>query len=130
MILSQNFRVPLDVKSRTTYAKMVTLLFEHWKLSTTDQLMLLGLRSRTTLSQYRNGSPMANKRDLIERVSYLLGIHAQLRLIFPMNENIAYGWMTANISDFYGQTPVDIVRQRGIVGLNMLHVYLLNISDT
>lgn len=120
----------MDVKSRAIYAKMVTRLFEYWKLSTSDQLVLLGLRSRTTLSKYRNGNPMANKRDLIERVSYLLGIHAQLRLIYPMNKNLVYGWMTSNISDFYGQTPVDIVRLRGIVGLSMLHAYLLNVSET
>lgn len=117
---------PLDSETRASYAKMVTRLFAHWQLSNTDQLALLGLNedSRSTLSRYRDGKPLSNTRDLLERVAYLFDIHAQLRLIFHHNRNLAYGWMTARVADFANLTPVEVVKQHGIVGLNMLRVYL------
>lgn len=130
MTSQQNLRAAFDTKDRAICAKMIVRLFKYWKLSTSDQLVLLGLRSRSTLSRYRNGKPMSNKRDLIDRVSYLFDIHAQLRLMFPRNRNLVYGWMTAKISDFSNQTPVDIVRRQGVVGLNILHAYLLNNIET
>ena len=116
----------LDSEARASYARMVTRLFAHWQLSITDQLALLGLNEdrRSTLNRYQAGKPLANSRDLLERVVYLFDIHAQLRLIFNQNRNLAYGWMTAQIDDFGCLTPVEVVNQYGIVGLNMLSTYL------
>lgn len=118
--------VAQDRKTRAAYAKMVTRLFTHWQLADDDQLTLLGLYkdSRATLESYRNGKPLANSRDLQERVAYLFDIHAQLRVIFPHNRNLAYGWMTARVADFTNRTPIEVVKQHGLVGLNMLHTYL------
>lgn len=116
----------MDNSARAVYAKMVTRLFDHWQLSDADRLAMLGLSkdSRQTLSHYRKGKPLLNRRDLLDRVAYLLDIHVQLRLIFPKNKNLGYGWMTARLADFGAQTPVEIVRLHGIVGLNMLSAYL------
>jgi len=115
-----------DIQTRAGYAKMVTRLFDHWKLSTMDQLAILGLneKSRATLARYREGKPISNTRDLLDRVVYLLDIHAHLRLIFPHNKNLVYGWMTARVKDFGGATPIELVKSHGIVGLNMLRTYL------
>jgi len=122
---------PLDSKARASYAKMVTRLFTHWQLSNTDQLALLGLNenSRSALNRYRDGKPLSNTRDLLDRVFYLFDIHAQLRLIFHQNRNLAYGWMTARIDDFSCLTPVEVVKQHGIIGLNMLSTYLNKIKN-
>jgi hypothetical protein len=126
MTAAQPTAPDLDARDRAAAAKMVMRLFDHWKLSSTDQLALLGLneQSRSTLARYREGRPLANTRDLMDRVAYLLDIHAQLRLIFPQERNFAYGWMTARVKDFDNLTPLEVVRQHGIVGLNMLRAYL------
>lgn len=44
--------------ARASYAKMITRLFEHWKLSERDQLALLGLNEKrwAMLNRYREGS--------------------------------------------------------------------------
>ena len=70
---------------------LITRLFDHWDLGTRDCLMLLGLSpgNRAALAGYRKGKPLANSRDLFDRVSYLLGIHKALRLIFPKNRDLA-----------------------------------------
>jgi hypothetical protein len=126
MTAAQQPAPDLDTRDRAAAAKMVMRLFDHWKLSSTDQLALLGLneQSRSTLARYREGRPLANTRDLMDRVAYLLDIHAQLRLIFPKERNFAYGWMTAKVKHFDNLTPLEIVKQHGIVGLNMLRAYL------
>lgn len=126
MLSESHNDVSHDSSARAGYAKMVTRLFDHWKLSTMDQLALLGLneKSRATLARYREGKPLSNTRDLLDRVAYLLDIHAQLRLIFPHNKNLVYGWMTARMKDFGGATPIELVKSHGIVGLNMLRAYL------
>lgn len=126
MKTQHNARLEIDSKARAAHAKMVTRLFDHWQLSNADQLALLGLNeeSRSTLNRYRDGKPLSNTRDLLERVAYLFDIHAQLRLIFPQNRNLAYGWMTARLADFAQLTPVELVKKHGIVGLNMLRAYL------
>lgn len=116
----------MDSSTRVAHAKMVTRLFDHWQLSSGDQLAMLGLseNSRQTLCRYRKGKPLSNTRDLLDRVAYLFDIHVQLRLTFPQNRNLVYGWMTARLAYFGDQTPVEIVRLHGIVGLNMLRAYL------
>lgn len=117
-----------EVKSadRGTLAKMVSKLFELWKLTTEEQLELLGLAvaNRAALSRYRKGEPLATNRDLLERVGYLLGIHKNLRLLFPHNRELAYAWMRTRNKAFEGLTPVETIQKWGFAGLLMVRAYL------
>ena len=111
---------------RGTLAKMVSKLFELWKLTTEEQLELLGLAvaNRAALSRYRKGEPLAPNRDLLERVGYLLGIHKNLRLLFPHNRELAYAWMRTRNKAFGGRTPVETIQEWGFPGLLMVRAYL------
>lgn len=116
-----------DRKSdRIELAKMTMKLFEHWQLSTEDQLSLLGLSTsnRAALTRYRKGAPLASNRDLIERVGILLGIHKSLRLLFPRNRDLVYAWMSTPNRSFEGLTPVEVIKQWGFAGLLMVRAYL------
>lgn len=111
---------------RTELAKMVMNLFAHWNLSTKDQLALLGLASsnRAALTNYRNGKPLANTRDLLDRVGILLGIHKSLRLLIPHNRDLAYAWMTQPNRAFEGKTPTEVIKEYSFAGLYMVRAYL------
>lgn len=111
---------------RSELAKMVMTLFEHWQLSTEDQLALLGLSTtnRAALTRYRKGEPLASNRDLVERVGILMGIHKSLRLLFPHNRELAYSWMTQRNRAFDGMTPAESIKQWGFAGLLMVQAYL------
>lgn len=115
-----------EAADRSALAKMVTRLFEHWKLSSDDQLALLGLASgnRAALTRYRKGEPLAPSRDLQERVGHLLGIHKNLRLLFPHDRDLAYAWMDTRNRAFDGRTPVEVIREWGFAGLLMVRAYL------
>ena len=111
---------------RGALAKMVVQLFTHWKLSTEEQLSLLGLSagSRSALTRYRKGEPLAQSRDLLERVGHMLAIHKNLRLLFPHNRDLAYAWMATPNKAFGGRTPAQLVAEIGFAGLLMVRSYL------
>jgi len=111
---------------RSELAKMAMTLFEHWQLSTEDQLALLGLSTtnRSALTRYRKGEPLAANRDLLERVGILMGIHKSLRLLFPHNRDLAYAWMMQRNKAFEGMPPVEAIKQWGFAGLLMVRAYL------
>jgi hypothetical protein len=111
--------------SRARLAAMVTKLLEHWKLGTAEQAALLGLStaSRSTLARYREGEPLADSRDLLDRAGHLLGIHKSLRILFPYDRDLAYRWMT-QFNQRLGGRPVDIIIERGFEGLLAVRRYL------
>ena len=113
-------------QDRGALAKMVMTLLDHWGLGTEDQAAMLGLapRSRAALANYRRGKPIGNSRDQYERVGHLLGIHKNLRLLFPKDRELAYRWMTTRNKAFGNRTPVEVVREWGFAGLLMVRAYL------
>jgi hypothetical protein len=119
---------PIDVASRDARARlaaMVTKLLEHWQLGAAEQAAVLGLStaSRSTLARYREGEPLADSRDLLDRAGHLLGIHKSLRILFPYDRDLAYGWMT-QFNRRLGARPVDLVIQHGFEGLLAVRRYL------
>jgi hypothetical protein len=111
--------------ARARLARMVVQLLDHWDLSTAEQAALLGLSatSRSTLSRYRSGEPLADSRDLLDRAGHMLGIHKSLRILFPHDRDLAYRWMgTPNAR--IGARPVDVVVEHGFEGLLALRRYL------
>jgi len=116
----------LETEDRGALARMIMKLFDHWSLSTEDQAALLGLAAsnRAALGRYRNGAPIGSNRDQYERVGHLLGIHKNLRLLFPHNRDLAYRWMTTRNRAFENLTPVEAIRQFGFAGLLMVRAYL------
>ncbi len=111
---------------RGAVSKMLMQLFEHWAISTEDQLDMLGLArdNRSALTRYRKGAPMSASRDANERAGHLLAIHKNLRLLFPQNRDLAYRWMNTRNKAFEGRTPVEVVRDYGFAGLLMVRSYL------
>lgn len=57
-------------------------LADGWKLTTTEQITLLGV-ARTTLYQWKQGKVAPLDRHLLERLSHLFGIYSSLQILFP-----------------------------------------------
>lgn len=113
-------------QDRGALAKMVMALLDHWALPTEDQAALLGIAvsNRAALTRYRKGEPIGTSRDQFERVGHLLGIHKNLRLLFPQNRDLAYRWMSTRNKAFDNLTPVEVVKAWGFAGLLMVRAYL------
>lgn len=113
-------------EDRGALARMVMTLLDHWKLSTEDQAALLGIAAsnRAALARYRRGEPIGTSRDQYERVGHLLGIHKNLRLLFPQNRDLAYRWISTRNRAFDNLSPVEVIREWGFAGLLMVRAYL------
>ncbi|KTD75617.1 hypothetical protein Lwal_2555 [Legionella waltersii] len=101
-----------------TAFKVVLNIFDKWKCSTEEALTLLGLK-RSTWFKYKNSPDHATfSHDLIERISYLLNIHAALRLLFSSPDSV-YQWVRKpNKAPFYnGRSAMDIMLQGRVVDL-------------
>jgi uncharacterized protein (DUF2384 family) len=117
---------PAVSQDRGALAKMVMALLDHWALPTEDQAALLGIAAsnRAALTRYRKGEAIGTSRDQFERVGHLLGIHKNLRLLFPQNRELAYRWMSTRNKAFDNLTPVEVVKSWGFAGLLMVRAYL------
>jgi hypothetical protein len=95
-------------------------------ISPADQALLLGLsaQSRSTVARYRRGEPLADNADLLARVGHLLGIHKALRIIFPHDRDLAYGWVTTPNRRFGDIPPLEIMRRHGFEGVLAVRRYL------
>ncbi len=125
----ENVSLPANPRSRegrVAFAKMVSRLFALWNLSTKDQMALLGLSegSRMSLTRYRKGAPLADNRDLLDRVANLLSVHRSLRILFPQNRDLVYKWPTTPNRFFEGRSPVEVIRKDGFMGLLIVKRYL------
>ncbi len=111
-------------EARVSLAKMVSRLFDHWDISSSDQCSLLGLAtaSRITLNRYRKCRPL-NNAELLDRVGHLLGIHKSLKIMFPHNKDLVYRWVTSPNQRFEGKTPMEIMCN-GYEGLLDVRRYL------
>ncbi|MCF6247702.1 MAG: hypothetical protein L3J69_10105 [Desulfobacula sp.] len=119
---TQSIESNIDInssESRKSMAKLVTKLFELWKLPAADQLNLLGLSetSRAMLTKYRKGNAIPNSRDMIDRVGLLLSIHKSLRLLYPYNNDFRQQWVSKRNQMMNNSRPVEIMKEKGIIGI-------------
>ena len=96
---------------------------EKWRLHGADAMALLGVDSRSTyyelLKRARESKEVKGlSRDQLERLSYLLGIYAAMRVIFPHSEESRNEWVSrANSAALFGgHSPLEIMRS-GMIGL-------------
>lgn len=115
-----------DSIDRKAIAGMLMKLFDHWKLSTEEQLDALGfsVTNRAALARYRRGEPISGSRDTLERAGHLLGIHKNLRLLFPADRDLAYAWIKTRNRAFDNRSPIEVIREFGFAGLLMVLAYL------
>ena len=102
-----------------------TTLFRS-QLDTATQLHLLGLSptSRALLTRYRHGAAVPNNRDSLDRIGWLLAIHKALRLLYPHNDSLCYGWVKLRHSAFGHRTALELMVEDGLIGIAKVARYL------
>lgn len=90
--------------------KTVLAILDRWGCSAEQQRAILGLPKATYYKYKQKPESASLSRDQIERLSYLLNIHAHLRLIFDNPENL-YGFMAMkNRNPFFnGKSPLEVI---------------------
>lgn len=95
-------------------------ILEKWQ-ATGDQACRILRISRSTYTRARQRDPdwaVSLDADQMQRISFVLNMHAALRLVFDNPENV-YGFASmANENEFFnGRSPLDIMAQGDMVSL-------------
>lgn len=100
----------------------INTLLDRWGLAASEKIAILGFASDADLDCFINSPSTLNFSPALEqRLSLILNIHTELRLIFsnPMN---FYGFMTMlnNNSPFLGKKPIELASQ-SLEGLSSVY---------
>ena len=96
-----------------------------WGLNTAQQRLLLGNPPSSTFFKWKKDAAAALPRDVLERISYVLGIYKALQILLPDAER-ADGWVHApNDAPLFGGKPALSRMLAGNVGdLYAVRAYL------
>lgn len=104
----------------TTGLRAALSILEGWQATTEQACNILRI-SRSTYARARTpgGAWSVNlDTDQLQRISFVLNIHAALRLLFDNPENL-YGFASmANQNEFFnGRSPLEVMAQGDMVSL-------------
>ncbi|WP_339410192.1 MbcA/ParS/Xre antitoxin family protein [Pseudomonas sp. EA_35y_Pfl2_R5] len=115
----------------TPYAGKVALSFffslmDKWGCSAAEQKVLLGSVGNTTYHKFKSLPEVNLSHDLMERISYLMGIHKSLRVIFSNQVENAYDWISKpnQATPFNGQSALQFMLSGRMAELSDVRRYL------
>jgi hypothetical protein len=110
-----NLGLDEDMLRRNT--QNIIALFERWELKNDEECNLLGGISPAQLAKFKKGTAFISGRDNIERVGNLLGIHKNLRILYPYNKDIVYNWIKSRNLKLHSLSPLEIMLEHGYIGI-------------
>jgi hypothetical protein len=98
---------------------------EAWGLTVNEQLVLLGIASRSTFFKWRRERSPRLPRDTLERLSYLLGIYKSLQILLP-DPKAADEWIRRpnDAAPFGGRSALDRMLSGQVADLYVVREYL------
>ena len=91
---------------------------EVWELSNEEQRALLGWPPDSTFYKYKAGQPGTLSYDMLTRISLVLGIYKDLRILYP-ERDLADRWVKLPNSNplFGGKPALRLMAEGGLDGL-------------
>ena len=113
---------PITDAEAAAMFRAVTNLFRRWGLTDDQAQQLLDLRPRT-YGRWKAGTVGQMGRDLKARLSNLMGVHQNLRMIFQDPER-GYAWIKAANQAFGGRSALDLMLGGELTDLMRVRQYL------
>jgi len=106
-------------------------LMEKWDCSEAEQKVLLGIIGDAAYHKYKCLPEVCLCHDLMERISYLMGIHRSLRVIFSNHAAYGYHWVRKPNKTplFNGQSALQFMLSGRTAELAEVHRYLASIRN-
>lgn len=98
---------------------------ESWALSAKETRLLLGSPPESTFYKWKSGKVGNVPRDLLERVSYLLGIYKALQVLIPV-PSAADTWVKRpnHAPLFNGRSALDVMLSGNVSDLFLVRQYV------
>jgi hypothetical protein len=98
-------------------------LVELWGLTMEEARVLLGRPSRARLYNWKAGQVRGLPYDTLQRISYLLGIHKALQILYS-DTALADGWVRRANAAFGGQSALERMLAGDVVDLAAVRAHL------
>ena len=100
----------ISPQAAATGLKTAINILDQWGCSPEQEWAILGMKKSSYYKHRENAESARITGDQLERISYILNIHAALRVIFDNPENL-YGFMSMeNHNPFFnGESPLTII---------------------
>ena len=111
--------------SRLARAGLATFfrIAAEWGLDTAQQMVLLGVPSRTTFFRWKKASPASLPPDTLERLSHVFGIYKSLQILLPAAAAATWIHRPNDAPLFEGRPALELMT-RGVAGLFLVRAYL------
>ncbi len=98
---------------------------EAWRLGVDEQITLLGSPGRSTYFKWKREGATALPRDVLERISYLLGIYKALQILIP-EPGAADAWIRrpTEATLFGGRSALERMLSGNVSDLYLVRQYL------
>lgn len=120
-------RAPEVSEARMARAGLRTFfrIAEQWGLSVEEQITLLGGPARSTYYKWRKDGADGLPKDVLERISYVLGIYKALQVLLP-DERAADGWVRRpnDAQPFGGRSALERMLSGHVADLYEVRRYL------
>lgn len=96
-----------------------------WNLSGKDQMTLLGMTAQSTFFKWKRNPNVVLPKDMLERISYILGIYKALQILLP-DERTSDQWVKRpNQAPFFnGQSALNRMLSGQVADLFVVRQYL------
>ena len=125
MIKSKSNTETNDKKVGQVALKGFFRICDEWQVKPGEQRILLGDIPSSTYTKYKNLPEIKLSKDMLERISYILGIYKALRILFPTS-NQAAKWISKENSayPFNGVSALDYMLNGRVTDLSDVRRYL------
>jgi hypothetical protein len=98
---------------------------EAWRLSADEQMVLLGLTTRSTYFKWKKDENAVLPKDTLERISYILGIYKALQILLP-DPVAADAWIRQpnDAPTFAGRSALERMLSGRVADLYVVRQYL------
>lgn len=120
---ASNYSPQVTQQEAAAMLRATLRLFHCWQLNDGQSRTLLGQPSPRTFSRWKAGQHAALPYDTARRLSYLMGIHKNLRQWFKDPER-AYAWIHKSNAQFGGRSALSRMLAGDVTDLAAVRSYL------
>lgn len=114
---------PLEAGEGARILRAFFRIADLWDLTGEEGMILLGNPSRGTFYNWKRGEVASLPRDVVERISYVLGIYKALQILFP-DPRQADAWVRKKNAAFGGDSAMDRMTAGNVSDLHAVRLYL------
>lgn len=121
-----------DHEALVTLTRTAVSILNGWDIAPAAQAVLLGLPENTkprAMKKYQSGQPLPHEAEVLDRIECLMNMHRALEVAFPHNASMANYWVTTRNQMLNNQTPLDVMLEDGLAGMQRILGLLDNSGD-